>query len=731
MVQLCNVGVSGDGLRLFPLNIAVFTQVLRIFAYIINYYMKRLFILGFLSFLLLHSIVAQDKVKVACIGNSVTYGFKHEKPEETSYPVQLGRMLGDEYDVRNFGHSGATLLNKGHRPYTQQAVYNKVIEFVPDIAIIHLGLNDTDPRNWPNYRDEFIPDYISLIDTLRSLNPDVKVWVCRMTPIFHWHPRFKSGTRDWFWQIQEAIEQVAETANVGLIDLHESLYSRPDLMPDALHPDPAGATLIANKVYSAITNDCGGLSLPAIYSDNMVIQRDAPFVVRGTADSSAEVILTLGHQKIRTKAAPDGKWVAEFKPLKADGKEYTLTVKSGSKEIEFNNIAVGEVWLCSGQSNMEWMLNRFSNCDKYCAEAATKNIRLYDMKARVITDNVGWSIEDLENINNHNYYIPTEWQPINSNNAASFSAVAYHFGAMLADSLGVPVGLICNAIGGAPAEAFIDRKTLEHNHQLVEILYNWRNNDMIQDWCRGRASENLKNATNSLQRHPYEPCFLYETGVAPLVGYPIKGAIWYQGESNAHNVELHESIFPVLLESWRNAWGYEFPFYFVQLSSINRPSWPHFRDSQRRLADRLSNCAMAVSSDKGHPTNVHPDGKQFVGERLARQALYRTYNCKNVVPSGPVVRSAERKGSKVILNFDWADGLSTSDGEPVRTFEIADSNGLFYAADKVVIKDSTIIISSKKVKSPVSLRYGWQPYTTANIVNGEGLPLSTFVIDIK
>ena len=693
--------------------------------------MKRVLVIGLLSFLFILSIVAQDKVKVACIGNSVTYGFKHENPSETSYPVQLGRMLGGEYDVRNFGHSGATLLNKGHRPYTQQAVYRKALEFAPDIAIIHLGLNDTDPRNWPNHRDEFIPDYLSLIDTLRAVNPAVKVWICRMSPIFHWHSRFKAGTRDWYWQIQLAIEKVAKVANVGLIDLNEILYSRPDLMPDALHPDSYGATLIANKVFSAITGNCGGLSLPAIYSDNMIVQRDAPFLVRGTANSFAEVTVSLGRQKIRTTAAADGKWQAEFKPLKADGKEYTLVVKSESQTIEYRNIVVGEVWLCSGQSNMEWMLNRFADCDRYCAEAATKNIRLYDMKPCVITDKDAWSVEELDNVNNHNYYIPTAWQQINSSNAANFSAVAYHFGAMLADSLGVPVGLICNAIGGAPAEAFIDRKSLEHNHQLVDILYNWRNNNMIQDWCRGRASENLKNATNSLQRHPYEPCFLYETGVAPLVGYPIKGAIWYQGESNAHNVELHEAIFEQLLQSWRTAWGYEFPFYFVQLSSINRPSWPHFRDSQRRLAAKLSNCAMAVSSDKGHPTNVHPDGKQFVGERLARQALYRTYGNRNVVPSGPVVHSAEHKGARVTLLFDWADGMCSSDGEPIRTFEIAGEDSLFYPADDITVKDTTITISSKKVKTPCCVRYGWQPYTTANLVNSEGLPSSTFEINVK
>ena len=157
---------------------------------------------------------AQYPIKVACIGNSVTYGYGHTNPNETSYPQQLSKLLGDDYKVGNFGKSGATLLNKGHRPYTQQPECKAALEFAPDIAVIHLGLNDTDPRNWPNYKDEFIPDYMALIDTLRDINPAVKVYVCRMTPIFHWHRRFKSGTRDWYWQIQSTIEDIANQTNL-------------------------------------------------------------------------------------------------------------------------------------------------------------------------------------------------------------------------------------------------------------------------------------------------------------------------------------------------------------------------------------------------------------------------------------------------------------------------------------------------------------------------------------
>ena len=677
--------------------------------------------------------VAQEKIKVACVGNSVTYGYGHKNPAETSYPTQLQQLLGDDYEVRNFGHSGATLLNKGHRPYTTLPEYKAALEFAPDIIVIHLGLNDTDPRNWPNYRDEFFGDYTGIIDSFRKAHPDgnPKIIVCRMTPIFHWHRRFKSGTRDWYWQIQEKIEEIAQHENLELVDLSRYLYSRPDLMPDALHPDAEGAAIIAKQVYSAITDDFGGLSLPAIYSDNMVIQQNKPFVVAGTADSGKEVVVSFGKQKIITKAAEDGSWKVMFTPMMADGEKYTIAVECGKEKIKFKNVVIGEVWLCSGQSNMAFMVKESSHKTQSLANIKGKDIRLYDMKPRVFTDNIEWDSTSLAALNRHDYYVPTAWQLQDEENVSDFSAVAYHFGAMLADSLGVPVGLICNAVGGAPAESFIDRKTIEFNPTLVDILYNWRQNDMIQDWCRGRAAQNITKSTNKLQRHPYEPCYLYETGIAPIACYPIQGAIWYQGESNAHNVELHETIFPTLVDCWRRTWNNpEMPFYFVQLSSIKRPSWPHFRDSQRRMAGSIPFCDFAVSSDKGHPTDVHPKEKAPVGERLARLALNQTYGMEHVAQHGPTpVRAFSLRG-KTVIEFSDANKLMTSDGAPLRGLEIAGKTAGFTAVDfekKATIKGNRIIIEGEAHR----IRYGWKPFTDANLVNEAGLPASTFEITVE
>ena len=178
------------------------------------------------------------------------------------------------FEVGNFGRSGATLLNRGHRPYMQQPEFRRAMDFKADWVVIHLGLNDTDPRDWPDWKEDFIPDYRALIDSFLVANPEARVLICLMTPIFDRHARFQSGTRDWHAQIQAAIRKVAGGANVQLIDLNTPLHSRPDLFPDALHPNPEGAQILARTVYGALTGDYGGLRLPPVYSIGMVLPRD-------------------------------------------------------------------------------------------------------------------------------------------------------------------------------------------------------------------------------------------------------------------------------------------------------------------------------------------------------------------------------------------------------------------------------------------------------------------------
>jgi len=685
--------------------------------------MKKTLILLLLC-LFVASASARQKIRVACVGNSVTYGAGLADRARTAYPVQLQALLGDGYEVRNFGHNGATLLYKGHNPYVRLPEFQDALAFKPDMVVIHLGLNDTDPRNWPNYGDEFLENYRALIDSFRTANPKARIWVCKMTPIGHRHRRFQSGTLDWHTLIQERILQVAATNDVGLIDFYEPLHCRPDLFPDALHPNAEGAGILARTVYAALTGDHGGLRLPDLYGDGMVMQQGRPFVIEGRANAGERVTVEFLSRKLDATAGADGRWSVAF-PAQRAGGPYELRVKAKSGERRISDVWFGEVWLCSGQSNMELRVRETATAKTDIASAAqAKNVHLYNMPALASTYAVEWPESVMDSVNSLQYILPGRWAHCDAQSVADFSAIAYHFGRMLADSLGCHVGLICNAVGGSTTESWIDRSTLEND--FPAILYDWKKGDFGQPWARERAAFNIRKSANPLQRHPYEPCYLFESGIRPLAHYGVKGVLWYQGESNAHNVELHERLFPLLEKSWRAYWNDErLPFYFVQLSSIGtRPSWPHFRDSQRRLADALPNTWMAVSSDLGDSLDVHPRHKREVGQRLALSALHNTYDHMKVVPGGPVFMQAMRAGRTLRLMFSQAEGLRPAGGA-LRGFEVAGKDGIYRPA-QTHIEGSVVVVWNDDIAEPDAVRYGWQPFTRANLVNAVGLPASTF-----
>ncbi len=373
-------------------------------------------------FIVFSATIQAQKIKVACVGNSVTYGHGIENREKNSYPAQLQRMLGNEYEVANFGKSGATLLRKGHRPYNEQEECKAALDFAADRVVIHLGLNDTDPRDWPNYRDDFTKDYLTLIDAFRQANPKCEIWICRLTPISHRHTRFKSGTRDWYWQIQQNIEDIAVLAHTGLIDLHTELYDRPDLLPDALHPTAEGAGIIARTVYRALTGNYGGLQMPVIYSDNMVLQREKPLRIAGTANAGEKVTVSIAGQKGEAITASDGKWSVILPPMKAGG-PYTLSISAESGKLDYTNILIGEVWLCSGQSNMAFQVSSTVDSQRkaFLEFAARKpQIRLFDMKPRWLTNAVEWDISTLDSLNRLQYYRDTEWKECNEETTNRF-----------------------------------------------------------------------------------------------------------------------------------------------------------------------------------------------------------------------------------------------------------------------------------------------------------------------
>lgn len=675
---------------------------------------------------------AKQPVKIGAIGNSITYGFQVEDREKNSYPAQLQGLLGEDYQVGNFGKSGATLLRKGHRPYFQQEEFKAAMEFAPDIIVVHLGVNDTDPRDYPEYGDEFVADYVALIDSFKSVNPNVRVILANLTPLLSKHFRFRSGTLAWRDSLRNLIPVVAEATGSELIDFGELLRDRPNLLPDGIHPNLEGATLMADYVAKAITGNYGGLSMPEIYGDGMVLQRNKPLKISGLANAGEKVTVTINGITETTTASNTGKWSVTLPPMK-ENTGLTMTVTAGPDKLTFNDVAIGEVWIASGQSNMEFRLKNTTTFPDVKNDLDDPLFRLFDMKPIAYTDNVEWTEEQKQLTDELKHYLPTSWTASNDSTAPQFSAVAWYFGKMLRDNLNVPVGIISNAIGGSTAESWVDIESLEHN--IPEILVNWRTNDYLQPWAQKRAGENTgTQEKDKMHRHPYEPAYLFAAGIRPLESYPIEGVIWYQGESNAHNTLVHEMIFPTLVESWRENWeNPEMPFIFTQLSSINRPSWPVFRNSQRMMSKQIPGVAMAVSSDKGDSLDVHPRNKKPVGERLARQALNKVYGMKNIVPEGPSIISAKKTGdNKVVLSFENAGGLTTSDGGAPITFEVAQYEGLFQPVESVEITpDNQIIISAPDGMAPNIVRYGWQPFTRANLVNGEGLPASTFRIEVQ
>lgn len=685
--------------------------------------MKRIFLFLLLTLSLTATARPRHRatpLRVACIGNSVTYGTGLADPEQDSYPSELQRLLGPAYTVGRFGKPGATLLNKGFRPYMQQDEFHQALAFKPDIAVIHLGLNDTDPRAFPAYRDDFVSDYLALIDSVRAVSPHVRLILARMTPLSHRHRRFESGTRDWHREIQRLIETVAEVSGAELIDFYEPLHQHPDWFPDAIHPTREGYALLAQIVEHAITGRYGGLQLPAAYTSHMVLPRDRPLTLTGTANAADSVLLTIYNKEYRTTTSKTGRWAITIDPLPTGG-PYTLSVETRDRRISLTDILAGEVWLATGQSNMALTLQQCG----VPRDVAQPQVRLLHYGARWATNDVVFSPSALDSINHLQYFTEAQWTACDEATAPTFSAVGYYFARALADSLHCPVGVITNAVGGSGTEAWVSRTLLED--EMPAVLRDWTHNDFLQEWVRTRALKNIGPDAGPYQRHPYEPCYLYEAAIAPLAALPLSGVIWYQGESNAHNTDAHAKLFSMVVRSFREAWHCpQLPFYYAQLSSLSRPEWPWFRDSQRRLLTLEPHLGMAVTSDLGDSLDVHPRRKAPVGERLARWALHCDYGRTALTPSGPLIKDVTFGPHDAVLHFSYADGLHTSDGRAPRTFELAHTDGLFYPAEARIEGNTIRLTCPALTKAPRYVRYAWQPYTRANLVNGSNLPASTF-----
>lgn len=674
--------------------------------------------------LLIVTLSHGQTIRVACIGDSVTYGLGIENRYENSYPSQLQQLLGSNYEVANFGYSGATMLKNGHKPYWNKSEFEESQGFLPNIVIIHLGLNDQGNNNWPQHKGDFESDYLDMIAVYKNLTSKPKVIICKMTPTFSGHHWFEEGMRENFKEIQSEIEKIGKKASVEIIDLHEPLYYFPEYFPDNLHPTKEGAKIIAEKVCGAITGDYGDLKLPILYGENMVLQRNEPLTIEGIANFNEKVTVHFNRQTKVSKTDFNGRWSVVFEPMKAGG-PFALNISTPAKSVTINNVYVGEVWLASGQSNMDFKVRDSENATTILTDSLNTHIFLFSMDGKVLSGKK-FNDNELENCNAETYFDNLGWTTSTKKNLENFSAIAYAFAYNIQKKLNVPVGIICNAIGGSPIQSWISRESMEQNHETINLLNDTHLNPMVDAWVSQRITLNMGDAPEKTikYRHPYQPTFLFDAGILPIKNYKIKGAIWYQGESNTEHVQLHSKLFKMLVNDWRNHFDNEnLPFYYVQLSSINRANWGVFRDSQRALLE-IPNTGMAVSYDVGNETDVHPKRKWVVGERLSKITLNKDYGF-NTSFSGPLLDFVNVNGHKLEICFKYGEGLRTINNKSVDDIFIAASDKKFIPAQTKISNDSLQVWSSE-IKNPRYVMYGYTSYSNGNLINAYGLPASTF-----
>ncbi|MGA2679501.1 MAG: sialate O-acetylesterase [Sedimentisphaerales bacterium] len=483
------------------------------------------------------------------------------------------------------------------------------------------------------------------------------------------------------------------------------------------------------------------VQLPSVISDNMVLQQGKAVPIWGWADANEVITVTgnWGSGKWETTADRDGKWMVKIDTGKAGG-PYEMTV-SGKNPITVKNILVGEVWVCSGQSNMEFTVKQAKNSAEEIAEANNyPQIRQFLVGRKVI-------YTPMYNCNG-------KWVVCSSTTAGTFTAVGYFFGREVTKQLdNVPVGLINTSWGGTPVESWMSKEYLENDPNFQPILKRFEETSANITELKAKYREDMQKYDTIVPKlkaegkplpprpeepigpgHAYSPMGLYNGMIVPILPYGIRGAIWYQGESNAWRAYQYRTLFPAMIKNWRDAWHQgDFPFLFVQLANYMEPEpqpvesdWAELREAQLMTLSSVPNTGMAVTIDIGEP-DIHPKNKQDVGKRLALWALAKTYG-KNIVYSGPIYKSMKVDGNNVVLAFDDVGGGLVAKGDSLKGFAIAGADRKFVWAD-AKIKGDTIVVSSDKVASPVSVRYAWEKNPVCNLYNKEGLPATPFRTD--
>ena len=480
------------------------------------------------------------------------------------------------------------------------------------------------------------------------------------------------------------------------------------------------------------------LWLPSIYADHMVLQRDMKIPLRGRGLPGEEVRVKLGTHSARTITADDGTWQMELPEMQAGG-PLTLEVSSGNSRLIYQDILVGEVWLAAGQSNMDFTLAKtqkrafsgVANWQELVAKANEPQLRMFTAE---------WTMHEFPQRD-----VIGQWAVCTPSSAGDFSAVAYHFGLALHDALDVPVGLVTCAFGASTIEAWMRQECLEAHPQFKGLLQEFGkkrltfrdNPKLFLDY--GKAVANFKSGRAPRNPDPiqdqHNPFVLHNGMIAPIAPYAIRGAIWYQGESNLNTRHLYADLQNALIEDWRELWNQpELPFYFVQLSAYKKASdepsggqLAEMREAQAKSL-RLSNTGMAVTIDIGDEKDIHPRNKLDVGKRLARLAWVKTYQ-KSGVATGPVFRTASPEGNRIRLHFDAvAQGLVARNGS-LKHFAIAGQDLKFVWAD-AVLEGDCVVVSNPRISKPVHVRYAWGDNpASANLYNSENLPAAPFRTD--
>lgn len=445
------------------------------------------------------------------------------------------------------------------------------------------------------------------------------------------------------------------------------------------------------------------LSLPAVFSDHMVLQRERPVPVWGKADPGSAVTVEFAGQKKTTTAAADRKWRVDLDPMPASSESRLLKVASSLKSeiinLQFTDVLIGEVWLCSGQSNMQRPMAITENAGAAIATANDPQIRLFN------TPRVP-SVEPRETID-------AQWEVCTPGTVTNFSGVAYYFGRKLRQDLNVPVGLLLSAWGGTRIEPWTPPCGFASVDALKDVYERTQS--------PGFQLDNPK---------PHQtPTALYNGMLHAHIPFAIRGAIWYQGESNVTDGMLYLEKSKALINGWRQLWGYDFPFYFVQIAPFGYPEdktdiLPRFWEAESDIVKTIPKTGMAVVSDFTTLHGIHPPNKEVPGARLALLAEANDYGMK-VVSTGPVFQTLEKQGSKLKILFSSAAGLATRDGKAPDWFEIAGKDGVFKKAD-TAIEGNAVIAQSSEVPDPEAVRFAWNKLAVPNLINGAGLPAPAF-----